>query len=134
MVIQCSLPTAAVPHQSSINVQAIERQVQDRLQHTLNTILPHLHGLESLIQEAPRLDTAELRELDDVLRRLAQARQLGMTNSGPSDLVPQQTPSSHSKQVRQAALPTHAVPRQHKRVLPPSPEAKQKRHRSGGIF
>ena len=109
--------------------QALNLQMQSRINLELSQLLPRLHGLANLVNDIPTLEpSANLLELGDVLNTLN-----GRLQSLVSPGVPQSRSLSSiaplNTNTHLTAVPAH-VPQGMKRkrplLLPPSPERMQK--------
>lgn len=103
--------------------------MQQRVDHTVKKLLPPLHGLVSLATDGPLLPTGDLEELVLTLGELQSALRQALPPSHISTL--NNEPDSQSS----SSLPLPPM-RNNKRgapsgLMPPSPEAKQKRKYSG---
>lgn len=113
----------------SLNRSAIQIQVQQRMDHAVKTVLPTLHQLTNLAADSPLSRTSDIDELEETLQHLTLAlrRALALDSGPPSISCSQQPttppPPSRTRGTKRTERPS---------LLPPSPEAKQKRKQSHG--
>ncbi|HEV7738287.1 MAG TPA: hypothetical protein VGO47_13060 [Chlamydiales bacterium] len=112
-------------HLEHVQAEAIKHQLKAKLQYELKAILPRLHGIHSLLQEAATgttiVDVPELSELFSL--------SLLITEKASSITTSMHVPKRPHK--RQHSPESSSRP---KRLLPPSPERTQKRKPSRAIF
>ena len=125
---------------SNFQLVALQHQVQTRAEHTIKKLLPAMHGLALLIQETPLHHTADLDEfaglLNTVHQGLQSALEIGQMGPGsvtpnhnmPTVTLPASSISNPLENARNSGMQTPPAKRQ--RLLPPSPEQKQRRKQS----
>ncbi|KAF8532414.1 hypothetical protein JB92DRAFT_3103869 [Gautieria morchelliformis] len=125
--------------QNTTNYEAIRHQIEDKIDHTVRNVLPQLHGMVSLLDDAGLLaetlsSNANLCELQDTCAKLdvRLSRIMGKEKEIHPTLVPAvnlMSQPGHSSNVFGQA--SRALSRPDKRtLLPPSPECKQHRKTS----
>lgn len=112
---------------SGTQLHAIEHQVHCKIEHSIHQLLPGLHGLSILAEEARIPDTEETHEFLAVLQDLCQ--HFGVISNPATDgnLPPQTNAGGYSHWQTNHAHPQATL-------LPPSPERKQKRKKSHGTM
>ena len=118
----------------SLGLEAVATQNIQRVDHAISTLLPRLHGLDSLLSEAPTLaPTALLAEFHSVIKSLC-----GRFNTNNTSTVNPTTPQRGQPHATNTSNTPQTDTPQRKRicdiVLPPSPEPKQKRKVSHGVM
>ena len=117
------------------NQRAISLQISKRLHHDLPKVLPILHGISSILDTRIAINTDEpvVTEFRDVLTKLSdQLDKVHLTPRDPSLPIPLEALSSTRSANESTRRASGLVTRKH--ILPPSPEAKQKRKKSHGIL
>ncbi|KAF4571298.1 hypothetical protein AB1N83_013800 [Pleurotus pulmonarius] len=112
---------------SGTQLHAIEHQVHCKIEHSIHQLLPGLHGLSILAEEARIPDTEETHEFLAVLQDLCQ--HFGVISNPATDgnLPPQTNAGGYSHWQTNHAHSQATL-------LPPSPERKQKRKKSHGTM
>jgi hypothetical protein len=115
---------------------AVTGQVQRRVEHAVNRLLPGLHGLTLLLDEAPLSRTDAFDEFANVIHalnsRMSDLFSISTTdpNSHPYTTTPINTEGGPS--IPPQSIPTLKRSRPH--LLPPSPERRTKRRDSHAPF
>ncbi|KAF7978440.1 hypothetical protein HWV62_624 [Athelia sp. TMB] len=126
----------SAPEDLWLSYSAVRIQVQQRVDHTVKRILPTLHKLTNLVADGPLSRTCDIDELEETLQQLTLALDgalslgSGTTSISRSSHLPTREPFTPSP-----PLYTRGMKRtEHPDLLPPSPEARQRRKPSHGTF
>ncbi|EPQ52685.1 hypothetical protein GLOTRDRAFT_122648 [Gloeophyllum trabeum ATCC 11539] len=119
-------------HGSMLNLMsgqdaAVNLQVQQHTEQTIQSLLPRLHGLAVLLADAPKLPiTDSIQEFQQVLQAVDSALSSAIgTSQSSSGLQNQPVPVEQLHNVRHPSNPSRK--RSGPALLPPSPEGSQKR-------
>ncbi|KAF8197588.1 hypothetical protein BJ912DRAFT_1078958 [Pholiota molesta] len=127
------LPRIHTPDISIANHTAISFQIDQRLQHHITRIIPSLHNISSLLQESDFVTTdnqdPHIQELRDAIAMLSIR-----LNKPPHHPISATTSVENEQEVSSLIPATTQHQGSKRQLLPPSPESKQKRKKSYGIF